>query len=509
MTLRRIAGVMLGVALLAALPACGKKTDEAVRAAGITPASALGFLSVSLDPSIEQKRNMIGIARKFPQAEVKDDFDETKDELLADILREADLDYEEDVKPWLGSELALAVLPGGGAPQPLVAVLIEQDDADAARAAMEKASKQAETDGDGPITFEIVDDFVVATQVADAAVAQQTVEAFTAQAEKDEGDLSSSREFSELVDELHGDRLLLGWMDTKEALAEVSRIIGPGEFPIEGIMKYVSTAAFDVHAARNAAVLEVVTRSTSDGKTGKPVLTDGLPAESFGAFTFFDVAAVVRDGLGLLGGMQGDILATIRQETGIDLEADLLSWMDGEAVVVAEPAAGSPIPQFALVVEPTDRAAAEAAIPKIRQALGRNAGIALEQRLIKGVDAYVVPEELSPGTQPAMALFEDRFIIAGTPAYLERLASKASPSLADNDAYQSVLGEASSDATRFQLVLDIDAIREALEQFLVDDDNRAQYEAEVKPNVEPLDAIGAIVRRDGKFDRAELKVTFD
>jgi hypothetical protein len=500
---------MVGAALLAALPACGKKTDETLRAAGITPASALGFLSVSLDPSIEQKRNMIGLAKRFPEAEVKDDFDETKNELLADILAEADLDYEEDVKPWLGSELALAVLPGTNAPQPLIAVLIEQDDADAARAAMEKASKKAEAEGDGPITFEIVDDFVIATQDDDPAVAKQTVEAFVAQSKKDEGDLSSSREFTEVVDELHGDRLILGWFDTKDAIAEMGRVMEVADFPLEGIMKYAVPTAFDLHAAKSAAVLEFVARTTSEAKTGKPSLTDGLPANSFGVMTVFDIGTIAREALGALGGTQGDILAIIREETGLDLDADLLSWMGGEAVLVAAPGSGSPIPQFALVVEPTDRAAAEAAIPKARELLARNAEVTLVERQIAGTTAYVLPRPLEGGVQPAMALFPDRFVVASTPSYLEQVAKKASPSLAESDAYQSVLGEASSDATRFQMVFDIDAIREAFESFLVTDDNRAEYEADIKPNVEPFDAVGMVLRRDGKFDRAELKVTFD
>ncbi|HZI38087.1 MAG TPA: DUF3352 domain-containing protein, partial [Acidimicrobiia bacterium] len=307
--------MVLGVALLTALPGCGKKTDETVRAAGITPATAIGFLSVSLDPSIEQKRNMIGIAKRFPGAEVKDDFDETKNELLADILQEADLDYERDVKPWLGSELALAVLPGTNTPHPLVAVLIEQDDADAARAAMEKASKQAETDGDGPITFEVVDDFVVATQVDDPEVAAQVVKPFVDQAKKDEGDLSSSREFAEVVDELHGDRLILGWLDSKDALAELTRVIGDtAEFPLEGIMKYAVPTAFDLHVTGNAAVMEIVAETTSDAKTGKPALTDGLPGNSFGTVTVFDIGTIAREALDLVAGAQGDIRELIRQE---------------------------------------------------------------------------------------------------------------------------------------------------------------------------------------------------
>lgn len=475
------------VALLSALPACGKKTDETARAAGITPASALGFLSVSLDPSIEQKRNLLGIARRFPDAEVKDDFDESRDELLSTILQEAGLDYDDEVKPWLGSELAVAVLPGTTSPQPQIAVLIEQDDSDRAEAAMEKAAGRAQDEGGPPITYRLIDEFVVATDGSDPTRAEQTLDAFASQADRDEGDLSQSKEFAEVVDELHGDRLLLGWIDGKDALEEMGRFLDDGDFPLDEVLQEAGPMAFDVHAARSAFVMEAVARTTTKAADGKPELTEGLPERSLGAFTVFDVKRLLRDALRAALGTGGDPLAEIQRETGIDLEADVLSWMGSEVVLVAAPAEGGRIPDFGLVIEPTDRAAAEAALPKLRAALA-------------DIDAE--------GVQPAMELFEDRFVVASTPAYLEQLAKDASPSFGESDAYRSVLGEASSDATRMQVLLDIDAIRETIEGF-VDEDDRAGYERDTKPNVEPFDAMGFVVRRDDDFDRVELKLTFD
>ncbi|MDQ3757395.1 MAG: DUF3352 domain-containing protein [Actinomycetota bacterium] len=493
--MRKIRGVavMLGtVLLLVALPACGKKTNEAARAAGITPATALGFLSVSLDPSVEQKRNLLSIARRFPDAEAKDDFEASRDELLSSILEEAGLDYEKDVKPWLGSELAIAVLPGSPGPEPRVAVLIEQDDEDKAKAALDKANARAQADGTPPIAYRLVDDFVVATTGDDAAVAQQTLDAFAGQADGDEGDLSASREFSEVVDELHGDRLLLGWIDGKDALAVLSEFVDSSEFPLESMLQQAVPTAFDVHAANSALVMEAVARSTVEAADGKPELTEGLPAGSFGAFTVFDAKKVLGDALRAVVGTGDDPLEEFREQTGLDLERDVLSWMGGESVLVASPAgAGQGFPDMGFVVEPTDRAAAEAALPKIQDALAEL------RRQSEGMDV-------------AAGLFEDRFVIASTQAFMERLAKDATPSFGESDAYRSVLGESSSDATRTQLVLDVDAIRETLERLLLDDDDdRAQYERDTKPDVEPLDAVGFVLHRDGGFDRAELKVTFD
>lgn len=491
--MRKVVVAVVAVVVLVTLPACGKKTDEAARAAGITPASALGFLSVSLDPSIEQKRNLLGIARRFPDAEVKDDFDESRDELLSTILQEAGLDYDKDVKPWLGSELAVAVLPGTTSPQPQIAVLIEQDDSDQAEAAMEKAGARAQAEGGPPIAYRLIDEFVVATDGSDPARAEQTLDAFGAQADDDTGDLSGSKEFADVVDELHGDRLLLGWIDGKDALREMGRFLDDGDFPIGDLVREAGPTAFDVHAARAAFVFEGVARSTTEAADGKPELTEGLPQGSYGAITVFDVKKLLRDGLrAALGTGGGDPLAEFKRETGIDLEADLLSWMGGESVLVAAPppAGGGRFPSFGFVVEPTDRAAAEAALPKIRDALART-GEAVE------------------GVQPAVGLFEDRFVVASSQAFMEQLAEDSSPSFGEGDAYRSVLGELSSDATWVQLVVDIDAIRETIEALLIEDDDRAEYERDTLPEVEPFDALGMVVRRDGAFDRAEVKLTFD
>src|SRR3954463_7402666 len=119
---RLVTGAVLAC-LVAVLPACGNRTNESARAAGMVPANAIAFVSASLDPSIAQKKNLLDIARKFPKArdKVRSNFQDTRDSFLSDAVKEACLDYAKDVKPWLGSELAVAVLarPGGNGADPV------------------------------------------------------------------------------------------------------------------------------------------------------------------------------------------------------------------------------------------------------------------------------------------------------------------------------------------------------------------------------------------------------
>jgi hypothetical protein len=506
--MRRIRPLVL-IALLVALPACGGKTDEKARAAGITPADAIAFMSVSLDPSIEQKRNLVEIARRFPDAEVQDDFGEAKDDLLQQMVEDVGLAYEKDVKPWLGSELAVAVLPGApGSDVPRAAVLVDQDDEEQARAALDKANQRLSSEGRPEVAYRFVDDFVVVAGSAPDTVA--LLDVFEQEAKEEGGDLAASEAFADVVDQLQGDRLVLGWVDSKEAFELLADSFGgalPTQLPVDGL----TPVAFDFHAGRSSLVLEAVGRSTVAGKAGQPALTRSLPEGILGALTMFDLRSGIEQGLSAVLGTGADPLAELEAQTGVDVEADLLSWMGGELVITASPGAGgNPMPELALVVEPTDRAQAEAGVAKVAQALERGTGAPLERRTVAGATAYVSPPT-EQGMQPAMALFEDRFVLASTPAYLERLAGPADDTVAGTDAYQSVLGEASSGDTRFQLYFDLDAVREVLERMLLPDDaeSRAEYEAEVRPNLEPLDALGFVLRRDGDYERAELKLTFD
>lgn len=68
---RKLTPVLLASCLLLILPACGDKTDEATRAAGMLPADALALVTVNLEPSIEQKLNLLSVDRRFPAADDK------------------------------------------------------------------------------------------------------------------------------------------------------------------------------------------------------------------------------------------------------------------------------------------------------------------------------------------------------------------------------------------------------------------------------------------------------
>ena len=507
--MKRIAATLfVGLFLvLVVLPACGKKTDETVRAAGITPTNALGFLSVNLSPSIEQKRNMLSIARRFPDARerVKGEFDDTVDDILADLLEGSGLNYSTDVKPWLGNEVSVAVLPPGDADEPLFVIMVQTEDEAKAKAAIAKAKTAGEFTG----AYDIVDDFVVISDQSEEEDDQAALDLVKAQAAKDDGGLAKSDEFNDVVDELAGDRLILGWIDVEGAVKvgeDLGAFDGPGFLDA---FKDAKTVAFDVHAEERAIEFQGVARATGEDTGIEPELTASLPATTLAALTMFNLdSAATRVLETFFGGTRAEAVAEIDQMTGLDIDQDILSWMGGEVALVAGPVRGGrPFPDFALVAEPTDKAKAEAGIAKIRQVLS-DQGFELEERSVAGATAYVTPESPIPGIQPAMALFADRFVLANSPEYLGDLAKAASPGLGSTDAYESVVEDGK---TSGQFVILIDPVREAIENafFSTFGEDRSDYDREVRPNLVPLAAFGARSTQDGDFSKFEVRLTFD
>ena len=83
------------------------------------PAGTLGYVSIDLDPSGDQKVEAIQTLRKFPafKDEINLDTDDDLRERLFEEITESGecdgLDYESDIKPWLGSRAAVAAVEAG------------------------------------------------------------------------------------------------------------------------------------------------------------------------------------------------------------------------------------------------------------------------------------------------------------------------------------------------------------------------------------------------------------
>src|SRR5437588_12972048 len=124
--MKRVIGLPLALVLAIGLPACGGGgKSKTTAAASIVPKDAIAFVSIALSPSSSQKSDVQDVVSKFPTPQAKKTFDELKDELLTRAVEDVGLDYQNEVKPWLGPELAGAGRPDQ--PQPAGAVPAESN----------------------------------------------------------------------------------------------------------------------------------------------------------------------------------------------------------------------------------------------------------------------------------------------------------------------------------------------------------------------------------------------
>ncbi len=132
-----------GIAVVAAVAGGGFALAQLMAASGspadAVPANALAYASIDLDPSAAQKISAITTLRKFPELKKELDLDAQDDVrrwLFEDVLGESackDLDYDDDIAPWLGDRMAVAAVPDVGQKvSPLFAVQVSDEAAAAA-----------------------------------------------------------------------------------------------------------------------------------------------------------------------------------------------------------------------------------------------------------------------------------------------------------------------------------------------------------------------------------------
>ncbi|MBV8982008.1 MAG: DUF3352 domain-containing protein [Acidimicrobiia bacterium] len=499
---RALGSLIVAVVVATGLAACGNsggKTDETKKAAAFVPTSALAYISVAVNPSDSQKSDIDGILAKFPKASKKT-FDAARDDALTQAVKNLGLDYTQDVKPWLGDELSLAVMPN--TPNPSVVGLIKSKDDTQATAALAKAAKSPNFDA----AYKVVKGYAIVVQKKDTAL----LDTVARQADSG-GGLAADAKFTRVVDKLSSDRVVTAWADGHALLAlakaELSRQTGKARINLDGIPD-IGSAAADLHAVSSGGVLSGVIETPGSSGGGDLSVTNNLPSDSLGAISLWNLGGAFDSVLGAVlqsnPQASGD-LNKAQQQLGLDIRQDVLSWMHGETVIALGPPTTGPTPDFALLVRATDTSKAQAAVAKINSVLTQKLGVKLDQRPgPNGSTMDVFPAPIRTGIQPAMALVGDNFILASSTDYLTRLA-KGSGGFDGGSAFKDTLGSAEP-GTQFQMVLQMSSIRQYIEGLLTGK-SKQRYETDVKPWLDPFSAAAMRVRKDGSLTRFEMKAT--
>ena len=376
--------------------------------ATVVPSDAVFYAEAIVRPEGPQREDALDAAGKVlltddPEGEIR--------ERLEQAFASEDFDYERDVEPWLGERAGLWVSPTARDDDFGVVLLAATD----TEAAMESLAAAFERSGETPADRThraheyIVDSSGVAAGIVDDFVAIGREQNYRRTVDAAEGDsLAETDEYADVVDALEDERLAHFWADTP-ALIELGAAQDPearGHLgPLSALLPLdqLPPIAGSFVADGDRLALEVQVRSAESLSFG-PLLASGstpllqeLPGDTWAAVGASDAGAALRatlDGVaGAIGGLA--LRREVENETGLDLDRDLLDWIGHVALFVrgTEP----PGLDGGLVIQPTDEGKAEQAFGRIVGAIQVGAEVRARPIDVPGADqAFEFVDARSP-----------------------------------------------------------------------------------------------------------------
>ncbi|MPZ70236.1 MAG: DUF3352 domain-containing protein [Actinobacteria bacterium] len=472
-----VAVVLAGTGIYALASLNKDSTDRAIE---LVPADAVLYTHVFVKPSVNQRKALRGLLAHFPHAPEADEALDPLFGLIDQGLEQYDMTYEEDIKPWLGDQMAIFLTgPQSGA------VLIGTEDAEATEDFI-AAINEVEGIKIEPKTYEgveyqfmqggayaFIDDFMVSAPEEDLRSVIDVHAGGRSLADVDR--------YTDIEQELVADRIFTMYLDT-EGLVEMIGSAGvPGFAGPTDEMSDVGSAMLAGYLRDDAVVFELA------GPTGElPIptgpfdLSDGVPSDAWFALGSPGVGKTLESSLESFAGASGAsleaLLGEFTAQTGFDLRTDFLSWMEDLRIYVR----GTGLLNFggAVSIGSSDPAASREAVDQL-MALALQEGFPSQPVEIAGIESYAISIPGSP--QPIVVVPGDRVVISYGEAAAEDALDPDEP-LSTSEGFASAL-EKLGDGMDAYFFLDIDAVQGLVENFLPPVD---LYVNEVKPWLDPI-----------------------
>jgi hypothetical protein len=485
--------------------------------AEVIPADAVAYLSLDLDPSASQKIEAFKIMKKFPGLEKELGLNTTDDlrRVFFDEVKQEEncknLDYDRDIKPWIGERMAVAAVPDAKPGFDVPVFALQVSDQEAAREGI-RAFYDCVGSEDS-VGFAFSGDYVLVTDTEKRAKAVAASAA--------EASLADDQAFQDWTDEVGDpgiitmyagpgapsyfadmqDDLAEGWTGSEPELMAESEHSQTNEklnSLYEDFEGMALTVRFDDGAVEaefaGAGVPSGI--SSSEGVAG-PSLAD-LPASTGAALSIGLPDGWIDDWFDSMNGFLGSgesteqMWAEAEKETGLALPEDIETLLgdglsvsfdadaDLEALFDSEDLTKLPV---GLRIS-GDSTEILAVIDKIKAAFGPDADVVLASASDDGV---------AVGTNPD---------------YVRALVDGGS--LGDEASFKEVVPNA--DEATGALYVNFDAGSGWAEE-LVDDLAGAGYDekpdSSARDNVAPLDALGVSTWTDGDLQRGTFRLTTD
>ena len=365
------------------------------RAAALAPANSAFYANIYLQPSTGQQMNLGGLIGRLPGFADDASLDEKVDQVVQNLLGGTGIDYREQVKPWLGDQIALAAWPTDGDPtNPTAVVIAEVKDRAAADTAVADLASQGGV-AFAPQTYQGVD-LQVAEGSAYAFVGEMLVLGQSASGIQAVVDVQAGGEaladdaaFRSAMADLAADHLASVYVD----LAGLAEATGTADE-----LSSVSTAAAALVAEPDGLRLSghapfAADETASSAGAGFALgsepssLVEWMPDDTVAELVIFglrdalesaeEAAASTPEGQELTGTLD-TFRALAAFGLGIDIDADLLPLLDREVAIAISGLDGM-LPSGQLLLRPEDPDAAAATLERLvdslTEALGARARV--------------------------------------------------------------------------------------------------------------------------------------
>ena len=308
-----------GYAVAAYLSGGGAQPEE------VLPVDTLAFVKVDLDPAMNQKTAVAGLMEKFPA--LGDGTDDLRQDAVDRLLElsDAELDFTEDVEPWLGDRMAAAVVPDEASEQGFAAVLVLAVD-----------DQQAMGDSLGEVRKELGFGYAVRDDFLLLAEDQETADRLAGEDSR----LSEDDDYVADLAALDGDQLAVAWADLSALQTAIAAQLPPEAggslFDSQSLSGRVILGA---HAESDAFEVTGLAFSVSDvGVPGEDPtrLVQDLPEDTLAALSTSGLGDKAVDtweeleSSGVLAGAEEPLA-----ELGLDLPDDLRMIFGTDTVVAA------------------------------------------------------------------------------------------------------------------------------------------------------------------------------
>jgi Protein of unknown function (DUF3352) len=386
------------LALVAAVVVAGYLFVFAVspdRTARAAPADSVAYATVYLQLSAGQGMNLAELLGRVPGFADAAALEQKIHEIAQRLLGDAGLDYEGDLRPWLGDQLAVAVAGDElDDAQPGVVALIDVRDAELARDALERIVADSgvayTTEDHEGVEVRIAEESAYAL-TTDLLIVGEQAASVRAALDADAGRAPSLDEdagFRTAMQRLPADHLGSAYLDLAGLGAATD-----AEEQLDGYqalsmallverdgLRVVGSAPFDEAVASDAA------REAFALATEPSSLADWMPQDTQAEAVVFGLSQTLlelEEQVATTPGLEGaaDVLVQMRAIAalvGINLDDDVLPLFDRE-VAIAVSDLDADLPAFTLLLRPNDAAEATAALQRVRDAL-TDLGAGIDER---------------------------------------------------------------------------------------------------------------------------------